>query len=71
MKIGGRLRLGLGIILVLSCMTTAVAIWNLQRVSAASAAMMQKPLMKEHLSSDWYRAIDSGIMRTTAIASSA
>ncbi|MFL9925612.1 methyl-accepting chemotaxis protein [Herbaspirillum lusitanum] len=70
LKIGGRLRLGLGCILVLSCAATAVAIWNLESVSRASSAMMQRPLMKERLSSDWYRAIDSGIMRTTAIAKS-
>lgn len=70
LKIGSRLYLGLAVILSLSCATAAIAVWNLQTVSDASAAMMQKPLMKERLSSDWYRSIDSGIMRTTAIAKS-
>ncbi|QJQ01205.1 methyl-accepting chemotaxis protein [Herbaspirillum rubrisubalbicans] len=70
LKIAKRLGLGLGVVLVLSCMTTGVALWNLQTLSDASSAMMKKPLMKERLSSDWYRAIDSGIMRTTAIAKS-
>ncbi|EJN07848.1 methyl-accepting chemotaxis protein [Herbaspirillum sp. YR522] len=69
-KIGNRLRVGMGIILVLSCTTAGIAIWNLQNLSAASAAMMNKPLTKERLSSDWYRAIESGVMRTTAIAKS-
>jgi methyl-accepting chemotaxis protein len=70
LKIGARLHLGLCCILVLSGGTTVVALVSLNNVSAASAAMMQKPLMKERLTSDWYRAIDSGIMRTTAIAKS-
>ncbi|WP_209568851.1 methyl-accepting chemotaxis protein [Herbaspirillum sp. 1130] len=70
LKIARRLGLGLGLVLVLSCMTTGAALWNLQTLSDASSAMMKKPLMKERLSSDWYRAIESGIMRTTAIAKS-
>ena len=70
MKIGNRLRLGFGAILLISCAMMGIAIQNLQSVSAASAAMMNKPLMKERMSSDWYRAIESGVMRTTAIAKS-
>jgi methyl-accepting chemotaxis protein len=70
LKIAQRLGLGLGVVLVLSCMTTGIALWNLQMLSDASSQMMKNPLTKERLSSDWYRAIDSGIMRTTAIAKS-
>ena len=70
LSIGGRLRLGFGIVIALSCLMVAISIWNMETMSAASTAMMQKPLMKERLSSDWYRSIDSGIMRTTAVAKS-
>ncbi|WCM91956.1 methyl-accepting chemotaxis protein [Acidovorax sp. NCPPB 2350] len=70
LNIGTRLRLGFGTVIALSCITVGVSLWNLKTMSDASAAMMQKPLLKERLSSDWYRAIDSGIMRTTAIAKS-
>ena len=69
-NIGTRLRLGFGMVIALSCLTVGVSMWNLKSMSDASSVMMQKPLMKERLSSDWYRAIDSGVMRTTAIAKS-
>ncbi|AVT17712.1 hypothetical protein C8244_16920 [Paracidovorax avenae] len=69
-NIGSRLRLGFATVIALSCLIVGISLWNLKTLSDASAAMMQKPLMKERLCSDWYRAIDSGIMRTTAIARS-
>ena len=69
-KIGSRLQSGFALILVLSSIITTISLWNLNKVSEESSAMMKRPLLKERLSSDWYRSIDSGIMRTTAIAKS-
>ncbi|WP_343733034.1 hypothetical protein [Duganella sp.] len=37
----------------------------------ATRAMMDLPLAKERLISDWYRMVYSGIRRTTAVAKSA
>jgi methyl-accepting chemotaxis protein len=70
MKIGKRLGLGFGIILVLLIATTAIGIWRLQTVAAATEAMMQQPLAKERLVSDWYRLIHTSVRRTLAVAKS-
>ncbi|ASU38515.1 hypothetical protein hmeg3_09545 [Herbaspirillum sp. meg3] len=70
MKIGNRLRWGFAIILVISGLMTALAVWNLQMVANRMSAMMERPLSKERLSSDWFRYIETGITRTTAIAKS-
>jgi methyl-accepting chemotaxis protein len=40
------------------------------RVASATSEMMQVPLAKERMISDWSGKIDSGIRRTTAIARS-
>jgi methyl-accepting chemotaxis protein len=71
MKIGVRLGLGFGLVLVLMALMTAIGLWRLQTVAQAAHDMTQMPLKKERLISDWYRNIHSGARRTTAIAKSA
>jgi len=70
MKIGRRLALGFGIILVAASIVVALGIWRLQGIAAATDAMMHQPLTKERLVSDWYRTIHTSVRRTTAIAMS-
>ena len=70
MKIGSRLGLGFGAILMLMVVITAVSLWRLQTVAETTRQMMQEPLAKERLIGDWYRNIASGVRRTTAIAKS-
>jgi methyl-accepting chemotaxis protein len=48
-----------------------LGVYRLQGVAAATREMMQTPLAKERLISDWYRTVFAGIRRTTAIAKSA
>jgi methyl-accepting chemotaxis protein len=69
-SIGKRLALGFAIILALSVAITGIAIWRLQAVANATRAMMEVPLAKERMISDWSSKIDSAIRRTTAIARS-
>ncbi|MYN09953.1 methyl-accepting chemotaxis protein [Pseudoduganella aquatica] len=69
-SIGKRLALGFAVILALSVAITGVAIWRLHDVASATRAMMEVPLAKERLISDWSGKIDSAIRRTTAIARS-
>jgi methyl-accepting chemotaxis protein len=69
-SIGKRLALGFAVILALSVAITGVAIWRLQEVANATRAMMEVPLAKERLISDWSSRIDSAIRRTTVIARS-
>jgi len=71
MKIGRRLGLGFAVILAAASVVVALSIWRLQGIAAATDEMMQEPLTKERLVSDWYRTIHTSVRRTTAIAKSA
>ena len=71
MGIGRRLALGFGLVLALSIVITSIGYWRLQAVSDATHEMMQQPLTKERLISDWYANLYGGIRRTLAIAKSA
>ncbi len=70
MSIGTRLGLGFTLILALAMLITGIGVWRLQSVADATRAMMEVPLAKERMISDWYSKIDSAIRRTTAIARS-
>ncbi len=69
-SIGKRLALGFTIILAFAVLITGISVWRLQGVASATSEMMQVPLAKERMISDWSGKIDSGIRRTTAIARS-
>jgi len=69
-SIGRRLGIGFSILLALSLLSTLFALWKLSTVADAARVMMQEPLAKERLISDWYRNIHSGVRRASAIAKS-
>jgi methyl-accepting chemotaxis protein len=69
-SIGKRLALGFTIILAFAMLITGISVWRLQGVATATRDMMQVPLAKERLISDWSSRIDSAIRRTVAIARS-
>ncbi|MGH8809673.1 MAG: methyl-accepting chemotaxis protein, partial [Noviherbaspirillum sp.] len=71
MKIGTRIGLGFTLILALLTVMAGISIWRLQTVAEATRDMMQQPLAKERLVSDWYRNIHAGVRRVSAIAKSA
>lgn len=70
LKVGQRLGIGFALVLSLLLVITALGIWRLQEVAQATRNMMQTPIAKERLVSDWYRNIVAGIRRSTAIAKS-
>ncbi|MGW8392023.1 methyl-accepting chemotaxis protein [Pseudoduganella sp. HUAS MS19] len=70
MSIGKRLAFGFAVTLALSIVIAAIGVWRLQQVAGATRQMMETPLAKERMISDWYSKIDSAIRRTTAIARS-
>jgi methyl-accepting chemotaxis protein len=70
LTIGKRLGLGFAAVLALSLVTVLIALWRLETVAGATHAMMQEPLAKERLISDWYRNVYSGVRRTAATAKS-
>jgi methyl-accepting chemotaxis protein len=71
LSIGRRLALGFAVILAVLILNTCVGIYRLQGVAESTRAMMELPLAKERLISDWYRMVYAGIRRTTAVAKSA
>ncbi|MBI3145138.1 MAG: hypothetical protein HYZ18_07725 [Pseudogulbenkiania sp.] len=70
LKVGQRLGIGFALVLSLLLVITVLGIWRLQEVSQATRDMMQTPIAKERLVSDWYRNIVAGVRRSTAIAKS-
>jgi methyl-accepting chemotaxis protein len=71
LSIGRRLALGFAVILAVLILNTCVGIYRLQGVAESTRTMMELPLAKERLISDWYRMVYAGIRRTTAVAKSA
>src|SRR5471030_1137769 len=70
LKIGTRLALGFGLVLVSMALMTAIGLWRMEAVAQATHAMMQQPLAKERMISDWYRLIHTSVRGTTAISKS-
>ncbi|WP_082552258.1 methyl-accepting chemotaxis protein [Massilia sp. Root351] len=69
-SIGRRLALGFTVLLAGMIFNTGFGIYRLQGSADATRAMMEVPLAKERLISEWYRIVFAGIRRTTAIAKS-
>jgi methyl-accepting chemotaxis protein len=70
MKIGTRLAAGFGLVLALMTLMTITGIGHMQTVAGATRDMMQQPLAKERMISDWYRLIHTSVRRTSAISKS-
>jgi methyl-accepting chemotaxis protein len=70
LRIGSRLALGFGLILILSIASTATALLAARASARATEQMMQIPLAKERLVSDWYMMAYAAVARTSMIARS-
>ncbi|HYP71034.1 MAG TPA: methyl-accepting chemotaxis protein [Variovorax sp.] len=70
-KIGNRLGLGFGLVLAMMALMTALGIWRSHATAEAAKHITSVPLAKERIISDWYRLVEIGVRRTTAIAKSA
>ncbi|MEJ1162532.1 methyl-accepting chemotaxis protein [Variovorax sp. CCNWLW186] len=70
MRIGTRLAIGFGLVLVLTLVSAAFALITARSNAEATRQMMQSPLAKERLISDWYVLTYSAIARTAMIARS-
>jgi methyl-accepting chemotaxis protein len=70
LKIGTRLAAGFALVLLLTILMTIVGISHMQTVAGATRDMMQQPLAKERMVSDWYRLIHTSVRRTSAISKS-
>ncbi len=70
LKIGQRLAAGFALILCLAMLVIGIAMWRLHDSAERTQAMMDKPLRKERMASDWYANTNATIRRTSAIAKS-
>ncbi|WP_194722688.1 methyl-accepting chemotaxis protein [Noviherbaspirillum malthae] len=69
-RIGTRLAVGFAIILAFSIISTIAGILELRGVKKSTEQMMEKPLAKERMASEWYRNTFGAIRRTSAIVKS-
>jgi methyl-accepting chemotaxis protein len=69
-RIGTRLAIGFVLVLMLSVTSTCVALYQAKKNAEATRQMMEEPLAKERITSDWYVFIYSAIARTSMIAKS-
>ena len=69
-RIGTRLAIAFATVLLLAVATTTVGLVNARNNAAATKQMMEQPLAKERLVSDWYVLIYSALARTELIARS-
>ncbi len=70
-NIGKKITIVFGIVLLVSTVTTGIGLWQLKKMTASTQELMNVPLIKERLISDWYRIIFAGSRRNAAIAKSA
>ncbi|MBT0571703.1 HAMP domain-containing protein [Curvibacter sp. CHRR-16] len=68
--IGSRLALGFAMVLLLTSVIAGISLWRLRDTTQTTLQMLQVPLNKERLVSDWYANVNSGVRRTAAIARS-
>jgi methyl-accepting chemotaxis protein len=70
-RIGTRLAIGFAVVLMFSVISTSYALFSASKNAEATKRMMQVPLAKERIASNWYVLIYSAIARTSMIAKSA
>ena len=70
LKIGTRLAAGFALVLSLTILMTILGVTQMQTVADSTREMMQLPLAKERMVSDWYRLIHTSVRRTSAVSKS-
>ncbi len=69
-SIAKKLAAGFSVVLSLLVVIAAIGLWRLDESADATKAMLDLPLKKERLVSDWYANVNAGVRRTAAIARS-
>ena len=69
-SIGRKLACGFALVLSLMVSITAIGLWRLNASAETTKAMLDLPLKKERLVSDWFANVNAGVRRTAAIARS-
>jgi methyl-accepting chemotaxis protein len=69
-KLKTQVAFGFSLVIALSLLIASTGMWRMSMVAEGARTMMQQPLEKERLVSDWYRIIHTSVRRTSAIAKS-
>lgn len=69
-RIGMRLAVGFGLLIFFSLIMLAAGVYQLRQIDNSTQLMMQEPLRKERLVSDWFGVISASVQRATATARS-
>lgn len=69
-RIGTRLAIGFVFVLALGVLSTSFALFTARISVQATQRMMDGPLAKERITSDWYVLVHSAMARTSIIAKS-
>ena len=69
-RIGPRLAIGFALVLALGVLSTSFALFTARTNAQATQRMMDGPLAKERIASDWYMLVYSAMARTSIIAKS-
>ncbi|MBG6077853.1 MCP four helix bundle domain-containing protein, partial [Polaromonas sp. CG_9.11] len=70
LRIGSRLALGFGVVLLLLSIISGLGIWGLQEVGSAADAMAKRALVKERIAAEWLVATSTNSIRTFALVKS-
>jgi len=70
-SVRNQLRFAFAVVIVLSFLSTAIAIWRLQVLSDDTQALTQRPLAKERLMAGWLLNTSVAAKRTAAVARAA
>jgi methyl-accepting chemotaxis protein len=70
LQISSRLAIGFAVLLALFIAILGVALWHLQSVANEARSVLQVPLTKERLISDWSRNTNVSLRRASAVARS-
>ena len=70
LRIGIRLALGFGAVLLLLGSISGLGIWRLQQVGEAADAMAKRTLVKERIAAEWLVATSTNSFRALALVKS-
>jgi methyl-accepting chemotaxis protein len=70
MNIAKRLGVGFALVLGLTLVIAAAAVWRLNTIAEATRAMMAEPLAKERMMEEWHMQTFAAVRRTAAIVKS-
>lgn len=71
LSIGRQLALGFALVLVLVVTIAAIALGRMHNSKVETQSMLDAPLTKERLVTDWFAVVNAGTKRTVAVARSA